>query len=116
MSLPKEYESVKVALENQPNVNLTLEFVTQRLIDTEALMNDSKFVDKFSIKYSSDNVTFAAKHKKLICNFCSKKGHTSKFCRLKASKCFSRGKDITSAIAPYPRQQQILVQGIQPMK
>ncbi|GBN68297.1 hypothetical protein AVEN_264271-1 [Araneus ventricosus] len=26
MSLPKEYESVKVALENQPNVYLTLEF------------------------------------------------------------------------------------------
>ncbi|GBM76252.1 Copia protein [Araneus ventricosus] len=55
MSLPKEYESVKVALENQPNVNLTLEFVTQRLIDSEALMNDSKFVDKSSIKYPTDN-------------------------------------------------------------
>ncbi|GBN76962.1 Retrovirus-related Pol polyprotein from transposon TNT 1-94 [Araneus ventricosus] len=92
MSLPKEYESVKVALENQPNVNLTLEFVTQRLIDSEALMNDSKFVDKSSIKYPTDNVTFAAKYKKLICNFCSKKGHTSKFCRLKTSKCFSCGK------------------------
>ncbi|GBO22091.1 hypothetical protein AVEN_185367-1 [Araneus ventricosus] len=52
-------------------------------------MNDSKFVDKSSIKYPTDNVTFAAKYKKLICNFCSKKGHTSKFCRLKASKCFS---------------------------
>ncbi|GBN60939.1 hypothetical protein AVEN_82010-1, partial [Araneus ventricosus] len=59
MSLPKEYESVKVALENQPNVNSTLEFVTQKLIDSEALMNDSKLVDKSSIKYPTDNVTFA---------------------------------------------------------
>ncbi|GBN68298.1 hypothetical protein AVEN_264272-1 [Araneus ventricosus] len=55
-------------------------------------MNDSKFVDKSSIKYPTDNVTFVAKYKKLMCNFCSKKGHTSKFYRLKASKCFSFGK------------------------
>ncbi|GBL74101.1 hypothetical protein AVEN_231001-1 [Araneus ventricosus] len=92
MFLPKEYESVKVALGNQPNVILILEFVTQRLIDSEALMNDSKFVEKSFIKYLSDNVTFAEKHKKLICNFCSKKDHTSRFCRLKASKCFCCGK------------------------
>ncbi|GBM95326.1 Copia protein [Araneus ventricosus] len=92
MSLPKEYESVKVALENQPNVNLTLEFVTQRLIDSVDLINDSKFVDKSSIKYPSETVTFAAKHKKLIYNYCSKEGHTSTFCKLKASKCFSCGK------------------------
>ncbi|GBN75055.1 hypothetical protein AVEN_7206-1 [Araneus ventricosus] len=65
MSLSKEYESVKVALENQPNVNLTLESVTQRLIDSETFMNDSKFVDKSSIKYPSDNATFAAKHTQL---------------------------------------------------
>ncbi|GBL87870.1 hypothetical protein AVEN_192046-1 [Araneus ventricosus] len=89
MSLTKEYESIKVALGNQPNLNLTLEIVTQRLMDSEALMNDSKFVDKSSIKSPIDNVTFESKRKKLVCNFCSNKGHTSKFCRLKASKCFS---------------------------
>ncbi|GBN72557.1 Copia protein [Araneus ventricosus] len=92
MSLPKEYESVKVTLENQLNVNLTLEIVTQGLIASETLMNDSKIVDKSSIKYLSDNVTFVAKCKKLICKFCSKEGHTYKFCRLKSYKCFSCGK------------------------
>lgn len=39
----KDYEPVKVTLENH---SITLEFINQRLIDVEALMNDSKVVIK----------------------------------------------------------------------
>lgn len=45
----KDYEPVKVALENHSIINLTLEFVNQRLIDVEALMNDSKIVIKIIV-------------------------------------------------------------------
>lgn len=38
MSLPRGYETVKSALKNRPSVNITLEFVTQWLLYTEALM------------------------------------------------------------------------------
>lgn len=87
MSLPKDFEAVKVALENQPDANLTLEFVMQRLIDAEALMSESRNTDK-SAKSSNENVAFLATQKKLYCSFCKKKGHTVKFCRMKTVKCF----------------------------
>ena len=32
MSLPPEYDIVKASIENQPSENLTLNFVTQRLL------------------------------------------------------------------------------------
>lgn len=93
MSLPKEFEPVKAALENQPDANLTLEFVTQRLIDADALMKESRNSDKsYSAKSPNDNVTFIAAQKKLFCNFCKKKGHTSKHCRMKTVKCFKCSK------------------------
>lgn len=46
MSLLRGYEAVEVALESQPSLNLNYEFVTQILIDAEALMDDYKSVDK----------------------------------------------------------------------
>lgn len=42
MLLPQKFENVKTALENQPKSVLTLDFVTQRLLDAEAFLFDSK--------------------------------------------------------------------------
>lgn len=63
MFLPKDYEVVKVTLENQYSINLILEFVTQRSIDAESLMNDSKNSNKnYCAKSSMDNISFTATH------------------------------------------------------
>lgn len=63
MFLPKDYEMVKVTLENQHSINLILEFVTQRLRDAESLMNDSKNSNKnYCVKSSMDNISFTATH------------------------------------------------------
>lgn len=91
MSLPKEYESVKVALENQQSDNLTLEFVTKRLIDSEALIFDSRNENKYS-KPIADNSAFSSARKELYCSFCKRKGHSIKFCRKKNSVCHACGK------------------------
>lgn len=74
MSVPKEYEPIKVVLENQSSINLTLKFVTQRLTDAETLMCDSKNSDKnYFVKSSLDSISFTATRKKIICEFCNKK-------------------------------------------
>lgn len=63
MFLPKDYEVVKVTLENQHSINLILEFVTQRSTDAESLMNDSKNSNKnYCVKSSMDNISFTATH------------------------------------------------------
>lgn len=63
MFLPKDYEMVKVTLENQHSINLILEFVTQRSIDAESLMNHSKNRNKnYCVKSSMDNISFTATH------------------------------------------------------
>ena len=91
MSLPQEYENVKTALENQPNVNLTLDFVTQRLLDAEALKNDSR-KEKEQFKPVHDNTAFVStrNRKEFFCRNCKQKGHTEKFCRKKII-CFKCG-------------------------
>ena len=40
MSLPPEYDVIKTAIENQPNENLSLDFVVQRLLNAESLKAD----------------------------------------------------------------------------
>lgn len=56
-------------------------------------MNDSKNVDKtYSVRSSANIVTFSAMHKKLFSEFSKKRSHTSKFCRMKISKCNKFGK------------------------
>lgn len=42
MLLSQKFEDVKIALANQPESVLTLDFVTQRLLDAEPLLFDSK--------------------------------------------------------------------------
>ncbi|XP_054722257.1 uncharacterized protein LOC129231933 [Uloborus diversus] len=59
MSLPKEYETVRISLENQPSESLNLDFVTKRLIDAEALIHDFKGENKSEyVKTFSNNVAF----------------------------------------------------------
>lgn len=90
MSLPQEYESVKTALENQPNENLTLDFVSQRLLDAEALLNESR-KEKVPFKPAHDNTAFMSIRKEFFCKNCKQKGHTAKYCRKKII-CYSCGK------------------------
>lgn len=42
MLLPQKFENVKAALENQPKSVLTLDFVTQRLLDAEAFLFETQ--------------------------------------------------------------------------
>ena len=94
MSLPVEFENVKVALENQPTSNLTVDFVSQRLIDAEALINSNNSktrTDSRFVKTSADNAAFVSAQKELVCFHCKKKGHISKYCRNKLT-CYNCGK------------------------
>lgn len=87
MSLPREYEGVKTALENQPAgiPGLNLAHVRGRLLDAEALMLETrKETPQRQFRGNGDTAAFNVTNKKnLFCNFCKKKGHSSRFCRRK---------------------------------
>lgn len=71
-----------------------LEFATQRIIDAEELINNSKNFDKnYFVKSLMDNATFSVMHKKLFCEFCKRKGYRSKYCRMKTAKGYKRGEN-----------------------
>ncbi len=89
MSLPADYDVIKSTIENQPNENLTLDFVMQRLLNAEELKCERK-PDNVRAA-SNDNIAFSANKRDIICHKCKLKGHYAKFCKRK-TVCFGCGR------------------------
>lgn len=90
MSLPAEYEGIKSAIENQPSENLTVEFVSGRLLDAEAMMTDRRGGGGSSERRSESDVAFAA-NPGMVCFLCKRRGHIAKNCD-KGVVCFQCGR------------------------
>lgn len=69
-----EYDVVKDTSENQLNETLILDFVMQRLLNTQTF----KFMrnpDNVRILVSNDNIVFREDKHGIICHKCKSKGH-----------------------------------------
>lgn len=75
-SLPKSYDSLIIALDSRPNDGLTLEFVSNKLINqyTRQLVNE--VIDKEEVSAFRVN-----KNKGIKCFFCKREGHVMADCR-----------------------------------
>ncbi|KAG8175275.1 hypothetical protein JTE90_015395 [Oedothorax gibbosus] len=95
MSLPKEYDGVKTTLENQPLgiAGLNLQLVRARLMDAEALLEDSRRDNPpRQARCLGDTAAFSATPRKNpTCNICRRKGHIARFCRSNRGACYSCG-------------------------
>lgn len=82
--LPAEFNGIKAAIENRPNENLNLDFITQKLKNAEALMQNTHSLkgitsDK-NVSVTCNNAVFRAFKCDIICYLYKNNYHYAKDC------------------------------------
>ncbi|KAG8176398.1 hypothetical protein JTE90_022068 [Oedothorax gibbosus] len=100
MSLPKEYEGTRTALENIPVgiLGMNVSLLRSRLLDAEALLQETrKETPARPAKCLGDTAAFAASNKNFFCTVCKKKDRSSNRITVSRNVTFNEKKNSISS-------------------